>query len=573
MKVFPSLFLLSLLAFAACSSHREIAHTETKTSLHETDAEHKAFLYAEEARLLGKNKEAQNRYEQFIKQYKRNATAYYNLARLQLDANERIAAEKNASIAVKLDPENQFYREFYAQALVSNRKYKAAIAEYNGLIDRSPLHTEYLYGRAIIRVISGNYAEALGDYRLMEKMIGFHEDILLQKESIYLKIGQPDSAIAELQKLKANVAGTPKYDLMIADIYQQRKMKEKVSEIYQQIEKEYPEDPLAQVGMARYFIETDNKVQYNLYMKKIMRNKNLDVKTKISLLLPTLRKLETDSLEREELIEHAHLILQENPDSKEAMSLYADLSFFMKRTEEALPLYKQLIVIDAQEVSHWNQLLSIYADKQQQDSVIYFSRRCLLSITDNATPYFYLGVSFQQRKEYDSSIAWLSKGIPFTKENKALRTQFYSILGDAFHNQKEYTKSDSCFTEALQIQPDDAGTLNNYAYYLSLRKEKLDTAEQMSKRSLLLQPNTKSYLDTYGWILFQKGEYKKALSYIQQAIQAGGQDDGTLFEHLGDVYYKLNDIEKAKQNWEKAKQKGEDNPLLIQKINKGVYTE
>ena len=95
----------------------------------------------------------------------------------------------------------------------------------------------------------------------------------------------------------------------------------------------------------------------------------------------------------------------------------------------------------------------------------------------------------------------------------------------------------------------------------------------MSKKTLQLQPDSKSFLDTYGWILYQQGKYTEAKDYIEKAIKAGGQEDGTLYEHLGDIYYKLNEVDKAKENWKKAKEKGEDSPLLNKKMNEGKLYE
>jgi tetratricopeptide (TPR) repeat protein len=88
-----------------------------------------------------------------------------------------------------------------------------------------------------------------------------------------------------------------------------------------------------------------------------------------------------------------------------------------------------------------------------------------------------------------------------------------------------------------------------------------------------LQPSSKSFLDTYGWILFQQGNYKGALEFIQKAIDANGENDGTLFEHLGDTYSKLGNAEKAIENWKKAKEKGESSPVLLKKIQDGKYYE
>ncbi|MBK7384433.1 MAG: hypothetical protein IPI81_14055, partial [Flavobacteriales bacterium] len=59
------------------------------------------------------------------------------------------------------------------------------------------------------------------------------------------------------------------------------------------------------------------------------------------------------------------------------------------------------------------------------------------------------------------------------------------------------------YDKALARIPDDATTLNNYAYYLSVRGEQLEKAERMSKRSNELAPGQPSYQDTYAWVLFR----------------------------------------------------------------------
>jgi Tfp pilus assembly protein PilF len=102
---------------------------------------------------------------------------------------------------------------------------------------------------------------------------------------------------------------------------------------------------------------------------------------------------------------------------------------------------------------------------------------------------------------------------------------------------------------------------------------RLEEAEKMSKRSLELRPDEGTFLDTYGWILYRMGKFEKAKEYIEKAISlAKGEADGTLYEHLGDVYYKLNNVDKAVENWKKAQGKETDNPELDKKIkDKKLY--
>ena len=71
----------------------------------------------------------------------------------------------------------------------------------------------------------------------------------------------------------------------------------------------------------------------------------------------------------------------------------------------------------------------------------------------------------------------------------------------------------------------------------------------------------------------QKGKLENAKKYIEKAIQSDGEDDGTLFEHLGDVYFKLKDDANAKKYWQLAIDKGENNSILLKKIKSGKINE
>jgi Tfp pilus assembly protein PilF len=74
--------------------------------------------------------------------------------------------------------------------------------------------------------------------------------------------------------------------------------------------------------------------------------------------------------------------------------------------------------------------------------------------------------------------------------------------------------------------------LNNYAYYLSLRNEKLDKAEEMSKKSNEIDRDNASYNDTYGWILYGLGKYEDAKLWLEKAIANGASENAVILEHL-----------------------------------------
>lgn len=142
-------------------------------------------------------------------------------------------------------------------------------------------------------------------------------------------------------------------------------------------------------------------------------------------------------------------------------------------------------------------------------------------------------------------------------DNKDLESQFYSSLGEAYNEIKDYVKSDESFEKGIAIDPKNANTLNNYAYFLSVRGEKLEKAEKMSMESNELEPTQASYQDTYGWIMYKQNKFEDAKIWIEKSLSNSTDSSATVLEHYGDVLFKIGDTAKAFDFWQKAKNAGE----------------
>jgi tetratricopeptide (TPR) repeat protein len=114
--------------------------------------------------------------------------------------------------------------------------------------------------------------------------------------------------------------------------------------------------------------------------------------------------------------------------------------------------------------------------------------------------------------------------------------------------------------------------LNNYAYYLTLRNEKLDKAAEMSKKSNELRPDDATFEDTYAWVFYKQGKYEDAKIWLEKAFAHGGDKSGAILEHYGDLLFKMGKVEDALTYWNKAKVTGEFSELLEKKIvDKKLY--
>ncbi len=96
---------------------------------------------------------------------------------------------------------------------------------------------------------------------------------------------------------------------------------------------------------------------------------------------------------------------------------------------------------------------------------------------------------------------------------------------------------------------------------------RLQKAEKMSKRSIDIEPENSSSLDTYAWIMFLKRDYKTALEYIEKAMENADSErnNAELLEHYGDILFMLGRPDEALEQWKKALEENPDSELLKKK--------
>jgi tetratricopeptide (TPR) repeat protein len=81
------------------------------------------------------------------------------------------------------------------------------------------------------------------------------------------------------------------------------------------------------------------------------------------------------------------------------------------------------------------------------------------------------------------------------------------------------------------------------------------------------EPENGAYLDSLGWLHYQRGDYAAALDELLQAAKAMPQPDSVVFEHVGDAYRALNRTAEALLYWQKSSQLDPSNKPLLAKID------
>ncbi|MCB0754845.1 MAG: tetratricopeptide repeat protein, partial [Flavobacteriales bacterium] len=290
------------------------------------------------------------------------------------------------------------------------------------------------------------------------------------------------------------------------------------------------------------------------------------IDNKIQVMMSYYNLTESDTQLLSQAYELLDLLTKAHPDDAKGFAMKADFLLRDKRLEESRTAFYETVKLDSSRFMVWNQLINTSYELRDYAAMEKDSKVALELFPNQGMLYLMNGIAHNSLKNYTEAVNILNEGEMFTRTDSYMNVQLLSVLADAYNNLKQYEDSDASFEKALKKDPNNPLILNNYSYFLSLRNEKLDQAEEMSKKSNLLQPRQASYQDTYAWILYQQNKYEEALEWILKALNNGGEKSGVIVEHYGDILFKLGEEAKAIEQWNAALELGDHSDELPNKI-------
>lgn len=524
------------------------------------------FFNALKEKTIGNYELAVNLFLQASKIQPKEATPLFEIASIYDMAGDYANALAFSEKAYMLDAKNYWYQSLYAQLLYKNNQVAKSIKIFDDLLKKNPNDLELAYNLSGIYTYEKKYREAISMIDRIEAQMGISEELSFQKQQLYLKMNDVEGAASEIKKLILAFPGETKYYGVLGDLYFTNGQDENALEIYQKVLKIDPNAAFIHLSLADYYKSKGQKATSYEHLKIAFENPDLNIDTKMQIMLSYYAFVSKNDEMKMQAFELCSLLVKAHPTDPKAYSIYGDFLYNDGQLSESREAFRQSLKQDSSRYPVWAQILIINVELSDYNAILSEAKQTIELFPNQAPPYYFYGFALVQKKQYDKAIEYLNMGKDMVFDNKSLLVQFYATLGEAYYRQKKYAESDKAFESALRYEPSDATILNNYSYYLSERKEKLEKAAEMSAKSNNLQPGQPSFLDTYGWILYQQGKYPEALEWLKKAIDAGGSGNGTILDHYGDALYKTGQIEEALQFWKKAQDAGNDAEIVKKKI-------
>ncbi|MFC0875184.1 tetratricopeptide repeat protein [Saccharicrinis sp. FJH2] len=569
-----AVLLTLLLASCKTSEHVPVVTKSKSYQTNLSDENQRKFDYffieGNRFKLDGDLERAAKMFSQCLQLDPKSAATYFELGKLYLASQDITNAIKNIKIAADYNPENEWYRYYLAGLYEQNKDYDNAILQYQILTQKFSNKQEYQYHLAALFTQQKRFKDAITVYDKIEQQDGISEPISLEKHNLYLQANDLKGAISEIENLKNEYPNQPRYHVLLGDAYIDGKEYKKALKEYNKAIAIDPDYGPVHMSLAGYYdiLKEPEKSQQELV--KAFESNSIPFENKLRILVQYMMQTTKDSTKTENLVSLVNVMLDKHPNEPDLHYYYGNFLLSQNQKEDALEQFKQVVELDPSRYETWLQIAGFYMDDQDWKKVIEMADHAIDAQPAMPQAYMYKGIAAFQEEDYKTALNSFLKGAVYSPDdNKDMKGQFYSNIGDAYYKLGESKNAFEYYDKALQLDDHNLLVLNNYSYYLSLEGHDLDKALEMSSKCVELEPKNSTYLDTYAWVYYKKGNYTMAKYFIEQAIDKLDQDNGEVFEHYGDILFKSGDKEKALEWWKKAKAAGYDSSELDKKIESG----
>ncbi|TJZ61391.1 tetratricopeptide repeat protein [Sphingobacterium olei] len=511
--------------------------------------------------------------DQITLQYPDAAEVYYAKALLYGQTQNFDLAVDNAKLAYDNEP-TLVYANFLLELYKTNDDMPAAIELLRSLRNKNP--DDSTISRELIMTLhnAGQSQDALTVYDQLTANAPSSDTLDVIKAEILVDLKRNEEAKQLLNRWSGKSKIRQVYSTLGFIYLQEKNPKQAITIIHKGIDES--KDPVLYLDLAdAQKASKKDKLAFDALVLAF-KSDRVDFLDKHRVLLTLMSPKNPEfSLDQIQLL--ANELVLRHPRIADSHVLKGEILWRRGNTQEARSLFLTAVGINPKHIDAWRMLINTDLGLNEADIAVQHGMEALNVNPGNAMLMYFTGLAYMVKEDFDSSRKMLEFALDNSlNDNTYLQSIIYASLGDLYHQLKMEAASDVAYEEAIRLDSTNVSAMNNFAYYLSLRKKDLDKAAKYSKLSNEIEPNSSTFQDTYAWVLFQQGNYKDALLWIEKAMKSQNPS-AVLYEHYGDILSKVGNIKEAVKQWEKAltlaADTGMDSDKVKLKIREKRYVE
>jgi tetratricopeptide (TPR) repeat protein len=400
-------------------------------------------------------------------------------------SKDAIAAYKRANDMQPGDPQTL---NAMAQALLNNDQLDEALKQYKDLADANPDDADALIHIADIERRQGKFEDALAAVRKARKKDPDNPEAGYNEGLLLDVLGRYDESAAVFEKM---VDQTSHANGAYTDSEKNNRgiFLERLASVYNEQGKA---DQSAATYQKMIDLGGDTAIrgyqgQIDAYRESRMYDKTVD---------------------------SARAAVAANPKNRDLKLALADVLVYTNKGDEAITTAKSLLSNSADDRAVWLEIAQV-------------------------------NIALRRWKDAEDAVG--KADMLATKKEERINILF--LKGELADKQKHLEQAEGFFKQALDLDPNNALTLNYLGYMLADKGTRLPEAIKYIRKAVELEPTNGAFLDSLGWAYLKQGEYELAEEKLRQAVDRS-QSDPTVHDHLGDLYEKTGRIRLAAAQWE-----------------------
>jgi tetratricopeptide (TPR) repeat protein len=513
------------------------------------------YLQAQQMLLAEDEPGAIREYEEALKQDPGSARLELELASLYQRQGDVKKALAHVEKALKLDPQQQEAYFLLAGLHVGLNQLDEAIRGYEHILVLDPENREARLFLATLYAQQGRFPQAIRTIQ---------EILRLEPESVvgHYYLGRFFLATNHLgegkQELNKTLSLDPQFVPAIFDlasILEREKQFNRALAMYRRVLRSQPNNPRAWANIGRLLLILNRYGEAQKAFATVKGFEKNDPSARFNVGVIFLeQKLPDDAIkEFRPLLANPHfqdrahyyiaLALEEKGDNRGALREYQSVGreseqFILARLRMAYLQYQQ-------------------GDKERSRQILEDLQKLA---PDREEVYLTSSYFYEEEGLWDKAIGVLKQGLDKVERP----AEIYFRLAMIYEKKRERNESIIYIKKVLEINPDNSDAQNFLGYTYAEQGVNLDEAERLILAALQAKPDSGQIIDSLGWVYYKKGQLDKALVELERAHRLMPQD-GTVTEHLADVYLRLRRNREALRLYRRALGQEDANPGELRK--------
>lgn len=471
-------------------------------------------------------------------------------------------------------PEDYYESFLYGNVCNKLRKTDEALRVWKTLANIFPQKQEIKYQLADAYTNNKEFDKAIALYDSIEEIEDHSIPITLRKVKLRLTSKDTIGSINEARKLLNTAPTNVDFNLLLGNIYMQFAQNDSAMAYFNKAHEIDPDNGYVYLYKADFYNLQGDSVNYDKQIYNALINKNIDIEQKISVLTDYIRAELNESLSQSARIDNLFdVLIEQHPHEVAIHDLYSQYLVTIQNYKDAAEQLGYVLDLEPTNAENWKKLMLVNLMAENYDEAFKAADKALEFNPDNIDLYQYIAPAYYQTKQYDKAIETYKQALAIVDTlNVELMSNLVSGLGDVYFAKADTIKAFAHYEMAIDYNPANLMAMNNYAYFLAESNRELDKAEKLSALTVKYEPENPTYLDTYAWIYFKKGEYSLALTYIRSAINySKNEESAELLEHFGDILFMNGFHEEAIPQWERAFELNPESELLQKKVKHKTF--